>query len=71
MVTEDFCLQRAYVLFRTMGLRHMPVLSRYHTVVGLITRKELMGCVARVTREVSSASHHTPALCHSTLLLGR
>eukprot|EP00041_Stephanoeca_diplocostata_P017926 m.370729 g.370729 ORF g.370729 m.370729 type:complete len:359 (-) comp20861_c0_seq24:386-1462(-) len=40
-VTPTTTLNRCYVLFRGLGLRHVPVLDSSHRVVGLITRKEL------------------------------
>ena len=42
-VLQNFSLQRAYTLFRTMGLRQMTVVSHTNQVVGTITRKDLMG----------------------------
>ncbi|ESO89755.1 hypothetical protein LOTGIDRAFT_124505, partial [Lottia gigantea] len=42
-IPANFSLQRAYILFRTMGLRHMPVVNSENHVVGIITRKDLMG----------------------------
>ena len=38
----NFSLQRAYLLFRTMGLRHMYVTDSANCVVGVLTRKDLM-----------------------------
>lgn len=42
-VQETFSLHRTYVLFRTMGLRHLTVVNSQNMVVGIITRKDLMG----------------------------
>jgi chloride channel 7 len=41
-VADTFSLSEAYVLFRTMGLRHLLVVNG-HEVVGMITRKDLLG----------------------------
>ena len=40
---EKFSLQRTYIVFRTLGLRHLTVVDSMNRVVGLITRKDLMG----------------------------
>ena len=34
-----FSIERMYVMFRTMGLRHLPVVNDDNEVVGMITRK--------------------------------
>ena len=36
-------ISRTYNLFRTLGLRHLPVLDENHKVKGILTRKNLMG----------------------------
>merc|ERR1719187_641272 len=36
---------RCYALFRTMGLRHLPVLAADHTLRGIITRKDLLNAM--------------------------
>eukprot|EP00667_Euglena_gracilis_P001858 EG_transcript_1859 len=41
-VADTFSLSEAYLLFRTMGLRHLLVVNG-HDVVGIITRKDLLG----------------------------
>lgn len=40
-LTEETPLIRAFDLYRTMGLRHIPILDQQHCIVGIITRKEL------------------------------
>lgn len=42
-VPGKFSLQRAYIIFRTLGLRHMAVVDELNRVIGVITRKDLMG----------------------------
>ena len=39
---SDFSLHRAYMVFRTMGLRHLVVTNIANEVTGVITRKDLM-----------------------------
>lgn len=34
-------LQRCYEVFRTLGLRFLPVVNRHNQVVGTITRTDL------------------------------
>jgi len=41
-VPEDAALVRVYMLFRGMGLRHLPVVSHEGQVCGMITRKDLI-----------------------------
>jgi len=41
-VPEHAALTRVYMLFRAMGLRHLPVVSHDGDVVGIITRKDLI-----------------------------
>ena len=46
---------RAYMLFRTLGLRHLPVLDERGRAVGILTRKELL------RDHLVSRLLHTPA----------
>jgi len=52
-VSEDTIMARCFMLFRTMGLRHLPVLSEDRSRLrGIITRKDLIfdeGAKERVT----------------------
>eukprot|EP00026_Physarum_polycephalum_P000655 Phypoly_transcript_00656.p1 GENE.Phypoly_transcript_00656~~Phypoly_transcript_00656.p1 ORF type:complete len:780 (-),score=55.25 Phypoly_transcript_00656:186-2525(-) len=41
-VDSTFSFVNAYSLFRTMGLRHLPVLDDGHRVIGIVTRKDLL-----------------------------
>ncbi|XP_014792391.1 PREDICTED: chloride channel protein C-like [Calidris pugnax] len=41
-VQAHFSLQRTYIIFRTLGLRHLTVVDQQNRVVGVITRKDLM-----------------------------
>lgn len=42
-VPESFSVERAYVLFSTMGLRHLVVVDECNRVRGIVTRKDLLG----------------------------
>jgi chloride channel 7 len=42
-VPESFSVERAYVLFSTMGLRHLVVVDENNRVRGIVTRKDLLG----------------------------
>lgn len=42
-VPGKFSLERTYIIFRTLGLRHMAVVDEKNRVIGIITRKDLMG----------------------------
>ena len=35
-LTPHTTLQRAYILFRGLGLRHVPVLDKQHHIVGCV-----------------------------------
>ena len=39
---EDYSLLRGYMMFRSMGLRHLVVIDIRNKVTGIITRKDLM-----------------------------
>jgi hypothetical protein len=41
-VRDTFSLHRAYMLFRTMSLRHLIVTDADNRVVGVLTRRDLM-----------------------------
>ena len=38
-IQESFSLDRTYVVFRTLGLRHLVVVDRHNHVKGIVTRK--------------------------------
>ena len=45
-VLDTFSILRAYTLFRSMGLRHLPVVDPCNRVVGILTRKDMQVCGA-------------------------
>lgn len=47
-VYDKFSIERAYLLFRSMGLAHLPVIDEHNVVVGMITRKVRMGFLGAV-----------------------
>lgn len=40
---KQFSLHRTYIIFRSLGLRHLVVVDDKNQVAGIITRKDLMG----------------------------
>jgi len=42
-IPVDFSLKDAYELFRTLGLTHLMVINKKNELVGVITRKDLVG----------------------------
>ena len=42
-IQSKFSLHRTYIIFRSLGLRHLTVVDEHNRVVGVITRKDLMG----------------------------
>ena len=40
-VLEYFSIERAYLIFRSMGLRHLTVVDDQNRVKGIVTRKVL------------------------------
>jgi hypothetical protein len=41
-VPHHFSAMRTFMMFRTLGLRHLPVVDEHNHVVGIVTRKELL-----------------------------
>ncbi|KAK7115171.1 chloride channel protein C-like isoform X2 [Littorina saxatilis] len=73
-IPQRFSLQRTYVIFRTLGMRHLTVVDNHNEVVGMVTRKDLMGfnmverlshClqVTGATRKPGKASTKTSGIC--------
>jgi chloride channel 7 len=42
-IQSTFSVLRTYILFRTLGLRHLTVVDELNRVVGMVTRKNLLG----------------------------
>ncbi|XP_067409978.1 chloride channel protein C-like [Emydura macquarii macquarii] len=55
-VQAHFSLQRTYIIFRTLGLRHLTVVDLQNRVVGIITRKDLMSFQLEERLECQMAS---------------
>ena len=43
-VQESFSLERTYVVFRTLGLRHLVIIDQHNHVKGMVTRKVWYDC---------------------------
>ena len=41
-IDENYSLHRTYMLFRTLGLRHLMVIDDHNRCVGMITRQDLV-----------------------------
>ncbi|CAN0416949.1 unnamed protein product, partial [Laminaria digitata] len=41
-LSEYASAHRAYIMFRTLGLRHLVVVNHYNEVTGIITRENLL-----------------------------
>lgn len=55
-------LERAYIMFRNMGLRHLLVVDEHNRVKGIVTRKDVLGfkldeAVGKAVKRVESAQH--------------
>uniref|UniRef100_A0A1D2A2N7 Chloride channel protein n=1 Tax=Auxenochlorella protothecoides TaxID=3075 RepID=A0A1D2A2N7_AUXPR len=64
-VTETFSLERSYILFCNMGLRHLVVVDEHNCVKGIVTRKDLLGyrldeAVARARTGSLAGGGHVP-----------
>ena len=60
-VQQTYSLDRTYILFRSLGLRHLVVVDQHNRPTGIITRKDLMGFkieekLEAVIEKVKSAS---------------
>lgn len=42
-VPHHFSVERAYHIFRSMGLRHLTVVDDNNRIQGIVTRKDLLG----------------------------
>lgn len=61
-VQESMSLERAYIMFRNMGVRHLLVVDEHNRVKGIVTRKDLLGfrldeAVSKAVRKAESAQH--------------
>lgn len=46
-VTGECNVARIYTLFRSLGIRHLPIVNDDFEVIGIITRKEIMSDFSR------------------------
>eukprot|EP00052_Salpingoeca_macrocollata_P012564 m.97626 g.97626 ORF g.97626 m.97626 type:complete len:836 (-) comp18538_c0_seq4:53-2560(-) len=62
-VPEHYSVARTYFVFRGMSLRHLPVVNHKHVVLGMITRKDLMGY--RIHEAIHHFDEHQKTHSHS------
>jgi hypothetical protein len=64
-VLDTFSVERAYIMFRTLGLRHLVIVNSVNHVVGLIARKVCGACICLFLPEKAplAAATHSPATC--------
>jgi len=62
-VSDNFSLGFTYNLFRSMGLRHLPVVNTRNQVAGIITRKDLLGQTLEERLLVAKAGVPQPRTC--------
>ena len=67
-IQESFSVERTYVVFRTLGLRHLVVVDRHNHVKGIVTRKVWQGvpalCVNLVVYFQASSCLTCRIVCH-------
>ncbi len=67
-IQESFSVERTYVVFRTLGLRHLVVVDRHNHVKGIVTRKVWQRvpalCVNLVVHFVASSCLTCRLVCH-------
>eukprot|EP01136_Pigoraptor_vietnamica_P020276 Opistho-1_new@68945 len=73
MVTPHFTASQAYTLFRNLGLRHLCVINRDSYVIGIITRKDLIGTAHydEAMTDVEVFAEHTLNSLQRTVEAGR
>ncbi|XP_041457216.1 chloride channel protein C-like [Lytechinus variegatus] len=64
-IPEYFSLHRTYIIFRTLGLRHLTVVDAQNQVLGIITRKDLMGF--RMEEKLDAVLHPSSATLNNGL----
>ncbi|XP_071490057.1 chloride channel protein C-like [Diadema antillarum] len=68
-IPDYFSLHRTYIIFRTLGLRHLTVVDSRNNVVGIITRKDLMGF--RMEEKLAPVLHPAPPVLNNGLSSGQ
>ena len=61
-IPEKFSLYRTFVMFRTLGLRHLIVVDSANRIVGLISRKDLIGDAFERNIQQALAGHRRSAV---------
>ena len=67
-VAEDFSLERAYMLFQSLGLRHLVVVDSANRVKGMVTRKVCAPCSRLACCVCSGSCGVSGAACAQDLL---
>jgi chloride channel 7 len=55
-VKDDFPISRAFIIFRSLGLRHMTIVNKKNNPVGMISRKDLLGM--HIEKSLHHNHHH-------------
>ncbi|KAG1679038.1 Chloride channel protein A [Nymphon striatum] len=65
-IQGQFSLHRAYIIFRSLGLRHLTIVNQENQVSGIITRKDLMGFMLEERLHNQMHSSLTPRSSNDT-----